>query len=165
MNRISLRQVMALSQKVNSLNPALSSIRKGEITSSPPLVKWGQGGFDETIRLIAAVIMCATFCLALLLWSGIPVNAAEEQTKIAAAPSLAEMSIEQLMNIEITIASKKPERYFDTPAAIYVITNEDIKRSGVTSIAEALRLAPGVEVARINSNQWAVSVRGRKRPK
>lgn len=73
---------------------------------------------------------------------------------------LTEMSIEDLMNIEVTLASKNPRKYFDTPAAIYVITNEDIKRSGVTSIPEALRLAPGVEVERIDSTQWAVSIRG-----
>jgi iron complex outermembrane receptor protein len=98
--------------------------------------------------------------IVLFIWPLTPANAAEEQAKIAAAPSLIDMSIEDLMNIEVTLASKKPERYFDTPAAIYVITSEDIKRSGVTSIADALRLAPGVEVARIDSTRWAVSIRG-----
>ncbi|KQC09940.1 MAG: hypothetical protein APR62_12925 [Smithella sp. SDB] len=73
---------------------------------------------------------------------------------------LAEISIEDLMNIEITTASKIPEVLFETPAAIYVITQEEIRRSGVTNIAEALRLAPGVEVARIDSNKWAISIRG-----
>ncbi|KQC08160.1 MAG: hypothetical protein APR62_05325 [Smithella sp. SDB] len=73
---------------------------------------------------------------------------------------LTEMSIEELMNIEVTLVSKEPERYFNTPAAIYVITNEDIRRSGATSIPEALRMAPGVDVERIDSNKWAISVRG-----
>lgn len=71
-----------------------------------------------------------------------------------------EMSIEELMNIEITTFSKKEEKLFKTPAAAYVITSEDIRRSGVTSIMEALRMAPGMEVARINANKWAVSARG-----
>jgi iron complex outermembrane receptor protein len=107
-----------------------------------------------------AVFVCLFLCSALLFAKETPVWAAENNIKLAAGSALAEMSIEDLMNIEVTLASKKPEKYLDTPAAIYVITNEDIKRSGVTSIAEALRLAPGVEVARIDSTRWAVSVRG-----
>ena len=73
---------------------------------------------------------------------------------------LAEMSIEDLMNIEVTLVSKEPNKYFETPAAIYVITNEDIRRSGATSIPEVLRMAPGVDVERIDSNKWAISIRG-----
>src|SRR5258708_39266641 len=71
-----------------------------------------------------------------------------------------EMDLEALMKIEVTSPSKRPEKLSDAAAAIYVITQEDIRRSGVTSIPEALRMAPGVEVARINSNQWAIGVRG-----
>lgn len=73
---------------------------------------------------------------------------------------LTELSIEELMNIEITSASKKEESLFDTPSAVYVITSEDIRRSGLTSIPEALRLAPGVEVAELDANKWAISIRG-----
>ncbi|MDD5712092.1 MAG: TonB-dependent receptor, partial [Smithellaceae bacterium] len=54
----------------------------------------------------------------------------------------------------------EPKRYFATPAAIYVITSEDIKRSGATSIPDVLRLIPGADVQRIDSNKWAVSIRG-----
>ena len=64
------------------------------------------------------------------------------------------------MDVEITSVAKKEQRVGETAAAIYVITQEDIHRSGVTSIPEALRLAPGVTVSRINSNQWAIGVRG-----
>ena len=70
------------------------------------------------------------------------------------------MSLEQLSQIEVTTPSKEPEKAFRTPAAIYVITGEDIRRSGVTSIPEALRLAPGVEVARIDSDKWSIGIRG-----
>lgn len=73
---------------------------------------------------------------------------------------LTEMSIEDLMNIQVTIASREPEKYFNTPAAIYVITSEVIQRSGATSVPELLRLAPGVDVERIDSNKWAVTIRG-----
>ncbi|MGH9637909.1 MAG: TonB-dependent receptor plug domain-containing protein, partial [Candidatus Angelobacter sp.] len=70
------------------------------------------------------------------------------------------LSLEQLGNIEVTTVSKEPEEARKTPAAIYVITHDDIERSGVTSIPEALRLAPGVEVARIDANKWAIGIRG-----
>ena len=64
------------------------------------------------------------------------------------------------MDIEITSVAKKEQKVSETAAAIFVITQEDIRRSGVTSIAEALRLAPGVTVSRIDSNSWAIGVRG-----
>ena len=64
------------------------------------------------------------------------------------------------MNLEITSVSKKAEKLSDTPAAVFAITQEDIRRSGVTSIPEALRMAPGLHVGRIDSNKWAVSSRG-----
>src|SRR4029077_8736556 len=54
----------------------------------------------------------------------------------------------------------QPVKAFQTPAAIYVITGEDIRRSGATSIPEALRLAPGAEVARIDGNKWSIGIRG-----
>ncbi|MEP7340326.1 MAG: TonB-dependent receptor [Acidobacteriota bacterium] len=69
-------------------------------------------------------------------------------------------SLEDLMNIEVTSVSKKEERLFQTAAAIYVITQEDIRRSGLTSIPELLRLVPGLSVARIDGNKWAISARG-----
>ena len=77
-----------------------------------------------------------------------------------APDDLKQLSLEQLGNVEVTSASKEPEKVWRTPAAIYVITQEDIRRSGATSIPEILRLAPGVEVARIDSDHWAVGIRG-----
>src|SRR5262249_32677662 len=70
------------------------------------------------------------------------------------------LSPEQLFDATVISASRTSEPLWNSPAAIYVISNEDIARSGVTSLPEALRLAPGVEVARTNSSTWAVSVRG-----
>jgi iron complex outermembrane receptor protein len=70
------------------------------------------------------------------------------------------LSLEELHNVEVTSVSKRPEKYAEVAAAVSVITQEDIRRSGVTSIAEALRLVPGVQVAQIDSNQWAVGIRG-----
>lgn len=73
---------------------------------------------------------------------------------------LTELSIEDLMQIEITSVSKKAQKVSDAAAAVFVITQDDIRRSGVTSIPEALRMAPGLEVARIDANKWAISSRG-----
>ncbi|MFY9527395.1 MAG: TonB-dependent receptor plug domain-containing protein, partial [Candidatus Acidiferrales bacterium] len=73
---------------------------------------------------------------------------------------LTHVSLEELGKIEVTTASKEPVKVTRTPAAVYVITQEDIRRSGATSIPEVLRLAPGVEVARIDSNTWSLGMRG-----
>ena len=74
--------------------------------------------------------------------------------------NLNQVSIEDLMNIEVTSASRKAQLAADIPAAIFVISHDDIVRSGMTTIPDVLRLAPGVDVAQINGNKWAVSVRG-----
>lgn len=81
------------------------------------------------------------------------------QTQMAAT-KLVELSLEELSQITISSVSKRDESAFDAPAALYVITAEQIRSSGVTSIPDALRLAPGVHVARIDANKWAISIRG-----
>lgn len=73
---------------------------------------------------------------------------------------LTELSLEELMNIEITSVSKKPQKLSNAAAAIFVITQEAIRRSGVTSIPEALRMVPGLQVARMDANKWAITSRG-----
>jgi iron complex outermembrane recepter protein len=74
--------------------------------------------------------------------------------------NLKQLSLAQLGDIEVTSTSKEPVKVSQTPAAVYVITQEDIRRSGATCIPEALRLAPGVEVARIDSDHWSIAIRG-----
>ena len=85
-----------------------------------------------------------------------------EDTAVAGSGDrdLTSLSIEELAQIEVTSVSKKAERLSETGAAVYVITKEDIRRSGLHSIPELLRMAPGVEVARIDANKWAITVRG-----
>ncbi|MFQ5478634.1 MAG: TonB-dependent receptor plug domain-containing protein [Candidatus Binatia bacterium] len=73
---------------------------------------------------------------------------------------LIDLDLEELMAIEVYSVAKRVRSLGDSAAAAYVLTNEDIRRSGATSIAEALRLVPGVQVARIDSNKWAITVRG-----
>jgi len=73
---------------------------------------------------------------------------------------LKKLSLEELSQIEVTTPSKEPQEAFRSPVAIFVITGEEIRRSGATCIPEALRLAPGVEVARIDANKWSIGIRG-----
>ena len=70
------------------------------------------------------------------------------------------MSLKELTKIEVTSVSKKSEKASEAPAAIYVLTQDDIKRTGANSIPEALRVVPGLHVSRIDSHKWAVGVRG-----
>src|SRR5688500_8032099 len=73
---------------------------------------------------------------------------------------LKRMSVDELLNVEITSVSRREEGLRDAAAAIAVITNDDIRRSGATSLPEALRMVPGLHVAPQTSNSWAVSARG-----
>lgn len=74
--------------------------------------------------------------------------------------SLEQATLEELMNMEVTSASKREQGLFSTAAAVYVLTGEDIRRSGATSLPDALRLVPGLQVATVDGNKWAVSARG-----
>ncbi len=75
-------------------------------------------------------------------------------------PELKAMSLEQLLDVEATSVSRRPQKSSEAAAALFVITRDDIRRSGASSIPELLRMVPGVDVARIDGNKWAISVRG-----
>src|SRR3982075_1138173 len=75
-------------------------------------------------------------------------------------PDVTAMSVEDLMNVQVTSVSKRSQKLADAAAAIFVITQEDIRRSGARSIPESLRMVPGLQVARIDENKWAISSRG-----
>lgn len=90
-------------------------------------------------------------------------NAHAQEGHTAAVPAdnpLADLSLEDLLSIRVTSASKKNQRLADTASAVFVISQDDIRRSGATSIPETLRMVPGLEVARIGSSKWAISSRG-----
>lgn len=93
----------------------------------------------------------------LLLLSTVAVAANDRQP---APQDLKLLTIEELMEIDITVATREPEMVRNTAAAISVVTREDIHRAGVTTLADAVALADGVHVARINNGSWAVSARG-----
>ena len=73
---------------------------------------------------------------------------------------LVNLSVEDLLNVEVISVAKKAKSLNDSPAAIYVISQDDIKRIVARSIPEALRLSPGIDVSRIDANKWAISARG-----
>ncbi len=85
---------------------------------------------------------------------------ADEPPPELADHDLTELSLEELMDVKVTSVSKKSQTLADAGAAVFVVTGEDIRRMGVTSIPEALRMVPGLYVARIDANKWAVSARG-----
>ena len=85
---------------------------------------------------------------------------ADERFDLALAGDLDRLSIEDLGEIEITSVSRRPERIADAPSAVYVITSDDVRRSGHLSLPEALRLAPSLHVARIDALDYSITPRG-----
>ena len=104
-----------------------------------------KGPARRLLSLSLALLMCATAAAAQ--------NVSSEAQPALTAMSLTELPIEELMQVKIYSASKRQELMMEAAAAIYVITSEDIQRSGATSIPDALRLAPGIHVARIDATQ------------
>jgi iron complex outermembrane receptor protein len=117
-------------------------------------------------------IQAGFWTLCALLPGLVPLNCRAQQTEVppptvatrdqdqSEVAELKRKSVEELMDIEVTSVSKRPEKLSETASAIQVITAEDIRRSGVTSLPEALRLASNLEVAQVDSRQWAISARG-----
>jgi len=107
---------------------------------------------ENSIGALALAVV-STFLLTIL---PVPLQAAEEVQE----PGVANLTLEDLMSLEVTSASRKSQSLANTAAAVFVITQDDIRRSGVTSIPDALRMVPGITVAKINSSSWAVTARG-----
>ncbi len=123
-----------------------------DTTTVAPARTVGSGPIGRVHRRISCLAVLYFFFS--LPWVPLPAAAKER------VADLTQLSIEDLMKIEVTSVSKKAQKVSDAAAAVFVITQDDIRRSGVTSIPEALRMAPGLEVARIDANKWAVSSRG-----
>src|SRR5256885_8869044 len=73
---------------------------------------------------------------------------------------LGDLSIEQLMSESVTSVSKREQKLSDVAAAVSVLSNDDLRRSGFTTVADALRLVPGMDVGSLNASHWAISARG-----
>jgi len=99
--------------------------------------------------------MLAFFCV-ISAFSAMPANAADR----ASVDELLTMKIEDLVNVKVTTLSKREQKYMSTAGAVFVISNDDIRRSGARSIPEALRLAPGLQVSQSNMNEYQIGIRG-----
>ena len=114
--------------------------------------------YKKRMRLMVALVVGCWYLGSLP--ASLDAADAANTANTATNSTFANLSFEQLAQIQIITASKRLESVADTPAAVFVLTGEDIHRMGVTSLPEALRYVPGVEVAMIDSSRWAVSARG-----
>jgi iron complex outermembrane receptor protein len=116
-------------------------------------------GYSNTRRrraLISATLAAASLC------AFAPSALGDDTPPLAttAAEDFTSMSLEDLMKVEITSVSKQKQTVAEAPAAVTAIGQDDIRRSGLKTIPELLRLAPGLNVAQINASHWAISSRG-----
>jgi iron complex outermembrane receptor protein len=119
-----------------------SSTKRDSLRGTVQKFSWRRVSFE--------IVLCTslTACLSLLAYAQ------------NAGPDLSELSLDALSNTEITSVARKAEKLSQAAAAIFVISQEDIRRSGFTSIPELLRMVPGLNVAQMDANQWAVTARG-----
>ena len=148
------RKGFALSPQPPLTPNSLTKRERGGVGGRGPFLPGGQGHSLNVVRLSARR-------LAVLVFIAYTDLALAQTNTVSGPPSeLKKLSLEQLMNLEVTSVSKRPEKLTEVPSAIQVITQEDIRRSGATSLPEALRLASNLEVAQVDSQQWAISARG-----
>jgi len=112
---------------------------------------------EHGTRSMPCVLLYVFLALMAISFAAPSQNAAASENGVE---DLLSMSLEELMNVEVTSAFMKPQSIKEIPAAVYVITQDDIRRSGATTIPDILRMAPGVNVAKIDNGNWAVSIRG-----
>jgi iron complex outermembrane recepter protein len=122
-------------------------------------------GVQTRTNLVAFAIWrkvaITTVAMSLLEFASVAPAQTQDQTQTPETTNpLKQLSLEQLGDIQVTTQTKAPVEVWKTTAAIYVITQDDIRRAGITTIPEALRLAPGVEVTRIDANKWSIGIRG-----
>ncbi len=122
---------------MNTLSNSSSPARRGRGTAS--MAAW--------FRALLSLLLAST------------AGAADNPPKTSPA-RLADLSIEELMNESVTSVSRREQKISDAPAAIHVITAEDIRRSGMATLPELLRTVPGLDVAQINAGSWAIASRG-----
>src|SRR5450631_3972442 len=118
-------------------------------SAPPPLGGPRQTPFPCRVGLVRAVIFSSLF-------ASMTLGSRAQQSK----PDLSDISLDTLANTEITSVSRKAEKLSSAAAAVFVITHEDIRRSGLASIPELLRMVPGLTVAQIDASKWAITARG-----
>jgi iron complex outermembrane receptor protein len=110
-------------------------------------------------EIVAGIIRRSWFVGTVILY-GCAATLARADNAASSIGELKQLNVEDLMNVEVTSVARHPEKLIQAASAIQVITQEDIRRSGATSIPEALRLADNLQVAQKNSHDWAISARG-----
>ena len=118
--------------------------------AGPPESRW------QSARRCEARKLLKRGCIALLLALSLSISARAQNPP----EDLSKLSVEDLMNVEVTSVSKKEQKVSQTAAAIFVITQDDIHRSSANNIPDLLRMVPGVNVAQSSSHIWAISIRG-----
>lgn len=106
------------------------------------------------VNLLTLVAVAFGSCVPITGW------AADGKRASHSTERLLDFNIEELMNVEVTSVARKKQKLSEAAAAIHVITQQDIRRSGMTTIPELLRMVPGMNVAQIDASKWAVSSRG-----
>lgn len=132
-----------------------------QIPIPPPLARRTFGPASARLQKRQSSIWIALILLSSLTLTLPPASAAAPPDSAAVTTKdLSELTIDELMEIRVTSVSKKEERGSQAAAAIHVISGDDIRRTGVRTIADALRWAPGIQVGQVDSHQWAISSRG-----
>jgi iron complex outermembrane recepter protein len=111
-------------------------------------------------RRLLSTVGVLTTCGALASASAVPQTRTQTADASSVMRDLTEVSLTELAEMKVTSVSKRPEKRSSTAAAIHVVTEEDIQASGARTLADLLRLAPGVHVAQTTSSQWAIGIRG-----
>lgn len=106
------------------------------------------------------VLVWLSVLAVLMLPAGADASAGDEETMRRTQRYLRSLPLDELMRLDVTTVSRRPEPLAGAAAAVFVVTAEDIRSSGVTTIPDALRMVPGLQVARIDANKWVVSSRG-----
>lgn len=126
-----------------------------DVTQSNPtvpiLARRSSGGVvdSSTLGLLLGVLLACSASLG-----------AEQRDARPSIPQLKKLSVEELMALQVTLVSRTEERLGSAAAAVSLVTNEDIRRSGATTLPEVLRLVPGLHVARQTASSWVVASRG-----
>ncbi len=114
----------------------------------------------KILRIRRAVLAGSLFALTLIISSGnTSVASADDSDDSPPIADLLALELDDLMEIEVSLVSRNPEPQFKTPAAAYVITEDQIRRSSMSRIPELLRLVPGMQVGKISANNWSISPR------
>lgn len=113
------------------------------------------------VRPVSRTGQCrVTFLCVFLLSGAVPASASVQSTASSQLPALKQLSIEELLEVDVTLPLRRDERVMDAPVAISLLTSEDIRRAGAVTLPETLRAVPGLFAARFGAASWVISSRG-----